>query len=104
MSLPKRKLCDVLWVSEELLLKNKISSRVAMLVRDVVSFKKSKDDTCNRSIDKRNTSRYLKIYFHNKGITLVNTQCNAVQHYNTYTIYHPFCIIRRLSLQYTMLY
>ena len=44
MSLPKRKLCDVLWVSEELLLENKIPSRVAMLVRDVVYFRKSKDD------------------------------------------------------------
>ena len=70
MSLPRKKLKEVLLINEELVLEDRIPSRIAMLVRDLVSYRnRVSSNSNNSSVDKINNSG---IYFHNKGIDMIN--------------------------------
>ena len=45
---------------------------------------------CNRNVDKRNIIWYLKIYFHNKGVDMVNLP--SILHHKMVIATIPSCI------------
>jgi len=52
-----------------LLLEDRIPSHVAMLVRDIVTYRKGNNGNgCSVSMDTKNSRGYLKIFFHSEGI------------------------------------
>ena len=62
---------EVLNITEGLLLNSIIPSRVALLVRDFVSYRnRVQVKLINK--DYMNKRNYLKIFFHNKGIDMIN--------------------------------
>ena len=73
-SVPRRKMREVLNITEGLLLNSIIPSRVALLVRDFVSYRNRVQVKLNDTINKdcMNKRNYLKIFFHNKGIDMIN--------------------------------
>ena len=60
-------------MNEEILLMDGITSRIAMLVRDLVSYRnRIKDSGSSINTDGKHRRGFLNIYFDNKGIDMVN--------------------------------
>ena len=72
LGLPRRKLQLILLVTEELLLNDRIPSCVAMLIRDLVSYRNRVSFDSQDSSLNNNNRGFMNIYFHNKGIDMVN--------------------------------
>ena len=72
-TLPKRWLRQVWHVTEEFQLDDKIPSRIAMLVRDIVA-SRNKVHMGNKEVssDNKMNRMYLNVLFHNKGIEMIN--------------------------------
>ena len=69
LSLPKRCLLGVLHVVETIQLQNSIASKVALMIRDLITHRRNGQVTLNNSVsayDKCNRG-VLNVYFHNKG-------------------------------------
>ena len=57
-SLPRRKLCEVLYITDELVLNDEIPNKVAVLVRDLISYRNRVHITeCNGTCKKQTQKR-----------------------------------------------
>ena len=71
-SLPNRKLSIVWHIIEELLLEDKITSRVAMLLRDFIAYRNGfRGDHLNIQ-ETKSDRMFMNVFFHNKGIEMVD--------------------------------
>ena len=71
-SLPKRTLSIVWHILEELLLEDKMTSRVAMLLRDFIAYRNGfRGDHLNVQGNKSDRM-FMNVLFHNKGIEMVD--------------------------------
>lgn len=74
LSLPKKKLQEVLRIAEELKLNNILHKRILLLVKDIVTYR-CKSVIRNALIDTDINAKhrdYMNVFFHNKGIEMIN--------------------------------
>ena len=74
LGLPKKCLTELMHVVERLLLQDIIPSRVALLVKDLIMYRRKLHGVREDSVkeDRKYKSSFLNIYFHNKGIEMIN--------------------------------
>ena len=64
---------SIVWhITEELLLEDKITSRVAMLVRDFIAYRNGSRNG-QGNVEKTKPDRmFMSVFFHNKGIEMID--------------------------------
>ena len=74
LALPHRKMSMVLNTTEEILLGDGISSRIALLVKDLVAYRNRVHVSLHDSdsVDNNTKRGFLNVHFHSKGMDMVN--------------------------------
>ena len=70
--LPRGKMPTILSVTEDALLNGEIPSRVAWMVRDIVAYRNRMQGSDPMSLGNKVKQDFLNIYFHNKGVDMIN--------------------------------